>query len=118
MSWLQRTVFVCGLAALLVGCDAYAGAEAQREAASVRALAQPGSSTDSIRAVLTHRGYTCSDGSGQFLAEGDSVASAPQFVYCNKKVAGTLVCAYRVQVIVVPRDNSAVIHAHSGSQCL
>ena len=116
--WLQRIVFVSGLSAFLVGCDAYAGARAQGEATSVRALAQPGVSAESIRTALTRRGYGCSDGSGQFLAEGGSIASAPRFVYCDKNVARTLVCTYRVQVIVVPLKHSAVIHAHPGSACL
>jgi hypothetical protein len=121
MSWVRRIVLVGGLSAVLGGCDSDASdarAVAQREAALVRALAKSGETVESIRLVLTRRGYTCADQSGLFAVEGGSTASASRFVHCAKKVAGTIVCAYRIQVILVPRDASPEIHVHNGEVCL
>jgi len=118
MGSVQRIVFVGCLSALLPGCDVYANAKTKREAASVRALASPGSSADSIRSELIRRGYACSDETGSFLSEAGLTASAPHFVYCSKEIAGSMVCNYRIQVIVVPREPVVDLHVHPGSSCL
>jgi hypothetical protein len=118
MGSVHRFVFVGCLSVVLPGCDAYANAKTEREAVSLRALARPGSSAESIRSSLTQRGYGCSDGTGPFLTEAGSTASSPHFVYCSKEIAVSLFCAYRVQVIVVPREPAPDVHVHPGSACL
>jgi len=108
----------CACCLGLVGCSSNPAADARRETAAVSALAKPGVSADSVRAELIARGYACADGSGRFLTETGTIATAPRYISCSKNVGGTLVCAYRMDVIVVARGEAADVHVRSGEICL
>ena len=113
--FLQITIACC---LGLVGCSSNPAADARRETEAVNAMAKPGVTADSIREALIARGYACIDGSGDFLTETGTIATAPIYISCSKNVGGTLVCAYRMDVIVVVRDEAADVHVRSGEICL
>jgi len=118
VSGFCRIAFVGVTGVVLMSCSADPSGDARREEASVRALGHPGTSVESIRSALTRRGYECADGSGEFVTDDGSLAFATRYVACAKNVGGTLVCAYRMDVKLVPREGIADIHVRSQEICL
>jgi hypothetical protein len=111
-----RRIPFLALTAVLYACgDPRAAAD--REAASVRALAVPGASAESVRLSLARRGYDCADGLGPVQIQGARVPNTP-YVYCTKRIAGDFACAYRVAVSFLKRAGPPDISANSERICL
>ena len=114
---IWRVLFVCGLSEVLSGCDD-PKVVAQREVDSVVALGLPNASVESIRGVLTQRGYKCVQETDPLKAAGQPASSVGRSTSCSKNVASTLVRAYRIQVSLSPRDTATEINVHSSEICL
>lgn len=79
---------------------------AQREVASVRALAQPGASPESIKSLLIRRGYECAAASGELL------------VNCDKHVSARGLCNEVVKAWLPAHETSTELQVHSEEWCL
>jgi hypothetical protein len=82
-------------------------AAAQREVAQARALAQPGVSPQSLKALFLRRGYQCADRSGDVV-----------FV-CDKRVTDWhFFCNEMVMTALQTQGTSTELQVHSQEFCL
>jgi hypothetical protein len=102
----SRIVLLAATALTLCGCTD-GRVVAKNEVASVQSLVQPGASADSIKLLLTRRGYQCAEGSGQFVFT------------CVRNVGGRgLACEDDVVVSLVTRETTTDLQVSSEERCL
>ncbi len=115
----QRRLVLAALVAVLTGCGPDPGDVALLDENSLDELAERGASVDDRSNLLTGLGYDCSNKSGPFTRADGSLASAPAYVWCHKTMPESLICSYRVQVILVPHSAGGTeTHFARSESCL